>query len=114
MEQYIILKQKKYVNPYFRNKINQYMVKLQNDPGDWCHKYVARTIYKLFIGEIGIHDKIIFKDGNNTNFAATNLAKVKIEVPIKVNFSEPEDKTKNWKSIPGYENYLISDHGDVH
>ncbi len=96
-----------YLNPY-RTQKGIYTVCVNRKTFN-----LARLIYENFYNEkLESKDVIKFIDNNDTNLHYKNLKKTNRYENYKLNKYEL-DKTKEWKSINGYPDYKISNHGDI-
>jgi hypothetical protein len=73
----------------------------------------SRIIYEAFISKLESNEMIIYKDNNPHNLHYKNLEKVN-KSHIKKNIEDDLDKNKEWKIIPNYPDYKISNHGEVY
>lgn len=74
---------------------------------------LSRIVYENFIGKLETNEIIIYKDNNCENLHYTNLEKVN-KAFTKKNIEDNLDINKEWKIIPNYPDYKVSNHGDVY
>lgn len=120
-ENYIIYENGDVYNKKTKQKItinftnNQYLIKLYND-GKSKSITLIRLIYETFFNvKLTNSDIIRFKDENSDNkFHYKNLEKLNRTDMFKNINNETLDNNKEWKFIKDYEEYKISNHGDIY
>lgn len=76
---------------------------------------LTRLIYETFNDvKLKSNEYIKFKDENKFNFHYTNLIKTTNSNIIITKKKHELDNKKKWKEIKNYEDYMISDHGDIY
>jgi len=109
------IEKEKFIIPSFYQQSKQYGVNIKNDNNLNVKKKICRLVYELFISKLENDEQIIFIDNDNKNFNILNLRKDKFHNIIKKNnIYESYDKNKIWKNIKNYENYKISEDGDIY
>ena len=93
---------------------NKYKITLYNNK-NYCFTLI-RLIYETFFDvKLTNSDIIRFKDENSNNkFHYKNLEKLNRTDMFKNINNEILDKNKEWKFIKDYEEYKISNHGDIY
>ena len=96
------------------NNNNRYYIRLIMNNKKSKSFTLSRLVYESFYNEIlSDNDIIRYNDNNKTNFHYTNLKKVHRIDMFKVDEKIELDPTKEWKKIDGYDDYYISNYGDV-
>lgn len=109
-----VYKKDKLITPIINKVIKKYIIRLTRD-GIRHTKYIHNLVYESYIGEIPKDHYIKFKDGDINNLNYKNLALTTKEKELKdKNDSIILDESKKWKTIKKYNDYKISDHGDVY
>lgn len=102
-------------NKQMKSRVNngQIKIKLSDDDGE-KEFILARLIYENFYNERLLHTDIIkFKDDNKLNIHYTNLLKIHKRDIFKTS-GQLLDENKKWVIINGFENYKVSEFGDVY
>ena len=74
---------------------------------------LSRIVYENFIEKLEKNEIIIYKDNNCENLHYSNLEKVN-KAFTKKNIEDNLDTNKEWKIIPNYTDYKVSNHGDIY
>ena len=74
---------------------------------------LSRLIYETYYEPLTVNDVVSFKDNNKENFHYKNLIKIKRSDMLKVENHIELDNNKEWKIIKDYEEYKISNYGDI-
>jgi NUMOD4 motif./HNH endonuclease. len=74
---------------------------------------ITRIMYETFYEPLKQNEISYFKDGNDEHICLENIGK-KIRRTYRDIKHDEIDTTKQWKPIPGYTQYIVSEYGDVY
>lgn len=117
-DNFIIYEDGEIFNTTTKNKMNRYLngktvsISLKDNNNKpktvSCRKLIYETWYDI---KLTNKDKIKFKDNDKNNYHYKNL--INVNGPDKHLTHMPLDETKEWKIIEGFDNYKISNYGDI-
>jgi len=117
-DNFIIYEDGEIFNTATKNKMNRYMngkvvsISLKDNNNKpktvSCRKLIYETWHDVKLTD---KDKIKFRDNDKDNYHYTNL--INVNGPDKHLIHMPLDETKEWNIIKGFNNYKISNYGDI-
>lgn len=110
------IKHGKYVVHKINKNNNEYYVQLRTTDGKKSKKLIlTKLIYENYYDKLLKDNEIIkFIDGNKNNFHYKNLQNINNKDVLDVIMHQGGlDRTKEWKLIKDYPNYIISNFGDI-
>jgi hypothetical protein len=118
-DNYIIYENGDIINTDSKNNISfslqqkKYIIRLKKNTKTKTFNYL-RLIYETFYNtKLSLNDIIKFKNSNTLNFHFTNLEKINRTDLRKVINHIELDNNKEWQIIKNYNNYKISNYGDI-